>query len=88
MAMIHPTAIVDPQAQLADDVSVGAYTIIGPHVRIGAGTVIGPHCVIEGHTTIGCDNRVYQFASLGANPQDKKYRDEPTKLIKIGRAHV
>ena len=81
MAMIHPTAIVDPQAQLADDVSVGAYTIIGPHVRIGAGTVIGPHCVIEGHTTIGCDNRVYQFASLGANPQDKKYRDEPTKLI-------
>ena len=81
MAVIHPTAIVDPQAQLADDVSVGAYTIIGPHVRIGAGTVIGPHCVIEGHTTIGCDNRVYQFASLGANPQDKKYRDEPTKLI-------
>ncbi|MGE5451033.1 MAG: acyl-ACP--UDP-N-acetylglucosamine O-acyltransferase [Acidobacteriota bacterium] len=81
MATIHPTAIVDAGAQLADSVSVGPYTVIGPHVRIGEGTTVGPHCVIEGHTTIGRDNRIYQFASLGANPQDKKYHDEPTQLI-------
>src|SRR5574343_1329450 len=81
MAKIHPTAIVDPQAQLADDVIVGAYTLIGPNVRVGAGTEIGPHCVIEGHTTIGVDNRIFQFASLGADPQDKKYKGEPTRLI-------
>ena len=81
MATIHSTAIVDPNAQLADSVSVGPYTVIGPNVCIGEGTTVGPHCVIEGHTTIGRDNRIYQFASLGANPQDKKYHDEPTKLI-------
>lgn len=81
MATIHSTAIVDSKAQLADGVSVGPYTVIGPDVRIGEGTTVGPHCVIEGHTTIGRDNRIYQFASLGANPQDKKYRDEPTQLI-------
>ena len=81
MANIHPTAIVDPQAQLADSVTVGAFTTIGPNVRIGAGTTIGAHCVIEGHTTIGCDNHIYQFASLGADPQDKKYKGEPTQLV-------
>ncbi|MBI2731843.1 MAG: acyl-ACP--UDP-N-acetylglucosamine O-acyltransferase [Aquabacterium sp.] len=81
MASIHPTAIVDPQARLADSVSVGAYTTIGPHVTIGESTSIGSHCVIEGHTTIGRDNRIYQFASLGADPQDKKYAGEPTRLI-------
>ena len=81
MATIHSTAIVDPNAQLADSVSVGPYTVIGPNVCIGEGTTVGPHCVIEGHTTIGRDNRIYQFASLGANPQDKKYHDEPTQLI-------
>ncbi len=80
MANIHPTALVDPAAQLDDSVSVGAYTLIGPHVRIGAGTSVGPHCVIEGHTTIGCDNRIFQFCSLGAIPQDKKYAGEPCQL--------
>ncbi|HRI19178.1 MAG TPA: acyl-ACP--UDP-N-acetylglucosamine O-acyltransferase [Burkholderiaceae bacterium] len=80
MASIHPTAIVDPQAQLAESVSVGAYTLIGPQVRIGAGTSIGPHCVIEGRTEIGRDNLVFQFCSLGAVPQDKKYAGEATGL--------
>jgi UDP-N-acetylglucosamine acyltransferase len=83
MARIHPTAIVDPGAELADDVEVGAYALIGPHVRIGAGTVVGPHAVIEGHTTLGRGNRVFQFASIGAAPQDKKYRGEPTR-VEIG----
>ena len=80
MARIHPTALIDPAAELADDVEVGAYSIIGPHVRIGAASHIGPHCVIEGHTTLGQSNRVFQFASLGAAPQDKKYAGEPTRL--------
>lgn len=81
MTMIHPTAIVDPLAQIDSSVRIGPYSIIGPHVRIGAGTTVGPHCVIEGHTTIGADNRIFQFASLGAVPQDKKYADEPCELI-------
>jgi UDP-N-acetylglucosamine acyltransferase len=80
MAQIHPTAIVDPAAELAADVTVGAYTLIGPHVRIGAGTQVGPHCVIEGRTTIGAANRIFQFCSLGAAPQDKKYAGELTEL--------
>jgi UDP-N-acetylglucosamine acyltransferase len=80
MSAIHPTAIVDPQARLAADVQVGPYSVIGPHVTIGGGTTIGSHCVIEGHTTIGRDNRIWQFCSLGAAPQDKKYAGEPTEL--------
>lgn len=78
---IHATAIVDPQAQLHESVSVGPYTVIGPHVKIGAGTTVGAHCVIEGHTTIGRDNRIFQFNSLGAIPQDKKYAGEPCELV-------
>ena len=81
MAVIHPSAIVDNAAELADSVTVGPYTVIGPHVRIGAGSTIGPHCVLEGRTTIGQDNRVFQFASIGAVPQDKKYAGEPTELV-------
>ena len=81
MAHIHPTALVSSQAQLADDVSVGAYTLIGPDVSIGAGSRIGPHCVIEGHTRIGRDNQIFQFSSIGAAPQDMKYAGEPTELI-------
>lgn len=81
MAQIHPTAIVDPAAELDATVSVGPYTVIGPQVRIGAGTSIGAHCVIEGRTTIGRDNRIFQFASLGAIPQDKKYAGEPCELV-------
>ncbi len=81
MSLIHPTAIIDPKAELDSSVQVGAYSIIGPHVQIGAGTEIGPHVVIEGHTTLGQHNRVFQFASLGAIPQDKKFKNEPTRLI-------
>ncbi len=83
MANIHPTAIVDAKAELDDSVEVGAYSIIGPNVKIGARTKVGPHVVIEGHTTIGCDNTFYQFSSIGAAPQDKKYKGEPT-LLEIG----
>lgn len=80
MALIHPTAIVDPKAQLADAVEIGAYSVIGPDVSIGTGSKIGPHVVVEGHTSIGCDNTIFQFASIGAAPQDKKYDGEPTRL--------
>ena len=78
---IHPTAIIDSLAQLDSSVSVGPYTVIGPNVTVGAGTTIGAHCVIEGHTTIGQDNRIFQFNSLGAIPQDKKYAGEPCQLV-------
>lgn len=81
MASIHPTAIVDPAAELDSTVSVGAYTIIGPQVRIGAGTVIGPHCVVEGRTTIGQHNRFFQFCSIGAMPQDMSHGGEVTELV-------
>lgn len=77
---IHPTAIVHPGARLEPNVSVGPYSIVGEHVEIGAGTRIGPHVVIHGHTRIGSDNRIFQFASLGEIPQDKKYSGEPTRL--------
>jgi UDP-N-acetylglucosamine acyltransferase len=87
VTLIHATAVVDPQAQLDPTVSVGPYTVIGPHVKVSAGTTIGPHCVIEGHTTIGRDNRIFQFNSLGAIPQDKKYAGEPTELV-IGDRNV
>lgn len=76
----HPTAIIDDGAHLDDGVQVGAYSVIGAGVCIGAGTVIGPHVVIRGPTTIGRNNRIYQFASLGDDPQDKKYAGEPTRL--------
>ncbi len=81
MSAIHATALVDPGAELDSSVTVGPYTVIGPHVRVGAGTTIGPHCVLEGHTTIGRDNRIFQFNSLGAIPQDKKYAGEPCELV-------
>jgi UDP-N-acetylglucosamine acyltransferase len=80
MASIHPTAIVERGAELDDDVSVGAYSIIGSGVRIAGGTSIGPHCVIAGRTKIGRDNQIFQFCSIGASPQDKKYAGEPTEL--------
>ena len=77
----HPTAIIHPNAKLADDVKVGPYSIIGEHVEIGAGTIIGPHAVIDGHTSIGKGNHIFQFSSIGEIPQDKKYKGEPTQLI-------
>lgn len=78
---IHPTAIIHEGAVVHPSATVGAYSIIGANVVVGAGTKIGPHCVIEGRTTIGADNHIFQFASLGAQPQDKKYAGEPTELI-------
>jgi len=83
----HSTAIIAADAQLADDVQIGAYSIVGPGVTIGAGCRIGPHVVIEGPTTIGCDNQIFQFASIGAAPQDLKYKGEPTRL-EIGDRNV
>ena len=78
---IHPTAIVDPAAKIASGVSIGAYSIIGADVEIAEGTSIGPHVVIEGATRIGRDNRIFQFASIGAIPQDKKFGGEKSELI-------
>ncbi len=78
--MIHPTAIVDSSAIVADDVEIGPYSIIGPDVTIGAGCWIGPHVVIKGPTTLGKDNKIFQFASVGEDPQDLKYAGERTTL--------
>ena len=86
-ARIHPTAIVHPGARLGADVEVGAYALIGEHVEVGAGSSIGPHAVITGHTRIGAGNRIFQFVSLGEQPQDKKYAGEPTRL-EIGDDNV
>jgi UDP-N-acetylglucosamine acyltransferase len=80
VAVLHPTAIVHPGARLAGDVEVGPYSMIGEYVEIGPGSRIGPHVVITGHTRIGRSTRVFQFASLGDVPQDKKYTGEPTRL--------
>ncbi len=77
---IHPTAIVDPKAELGNDVTVGPYSLIGADVKIDSGTSIGSHVVITGHTSIGKHNQIFQFSSLGEAPQDKKYQGEPTKL--------
>jgi UDP-N-acetylglucosamine acyltransferase len=84
---IHPSALVHPGAKLAADVSVGAFSVIGDLVEIGARTRIGPHVVIEGPTRIGSDNQFFQFSSIGAAPQDKKYGNEPT-CLEIGDRNV
>lgn len=80
MGRIHPTAIIDPSAELADDVTVGPYAVIGADVTVGAGTRIAAHAMVVGPTTLGRDNRVWQFASIGDDPQDLKYRGERTTL--------
>ena len=85
--MIDARAVIAPGAQLAADVQVGPYTVIGPDVVIGKGTWVGPHVVINGNTTIGEGNKIFQFASLGEAPQDKKYAGEPTGLT-IGNRNV
>jgi UDP-N-acetylglucosamine acyltransferase len=85
--MIDSRAVISPQAQLAPDVEVGPFTVIGANVEIGPGTWIGPHAVINGPTRIGRDNKIFQFASLGDAPQDKKYKGEPTRL-EIGDRNV
>lgn len=81
MALIHPTAIIEAGAQLADDVEVGAYSIIGGQVKIGAGTRIAAHVQIKGDTQIGVGNQIFSFCSIGEIPQDKKYKGEPTRLV-------
>lgn len=78
--MIHPQAIVDPRARLGENVSVGAYSVIGAEVEIGDDTWIGPHAVVNGPARIGRGNRIYQFCSLGEAPQHVGYRGEPTRL--------
>jgi UDP-N-acetylglucosamine acyltransferase len=87
MSGIDPRAIVSPRAELAADVVVGAYSVIGEGVKIGAGSWVGPHVVITGNTTLGAGNKVYQFASIGDAPQDLKYAGEPTRL-EIGDRNV
>ena len=81
MVRKHPTAVVDPTAHLDDDVEVGPYSIIGPRISIGKGTRIKSHVVIEGNTSIGRDNLIYQFATVGSSPQDRKYEGEDSRLI-------
>jgi UDP-N-acetylglucosamine acyltransferase len=87
VTLIHPQAIVDPSARLAEDVEVGPWTLIGPEVEIGAGSRIASHVVIKGPTRIGVGNRIFQFATVGEECQDKKYRGEPTRL-EIGDHNV
>jgi len=79
--MIHPQAIIDPSAKIADDVTVGPFTVIGADVEIGAGTTVASHVVINGPSRIGRDNRIFQFASVGEKPQDLKFNDDPTELV-------
>ncbi|MFK7814812.1 MAG: acyl-ACP--UDP-N-acetylglucosamine O-acyltransferase [Gammaproteobacteria bacterium] len=78
---IHPTAIIDSSAEIDTDVSIGAYSIVGPDVKIGKKTTIGPHVVLSGPTTIGSGNRIFQFSSIGEIPQDKKFQGESSELI-------
>jgi UDP-N-acetylglucosamine acyltransferase len=84
---IHPTAIISSKAELAEDVTIEAYSIIGPDVIIGSGTVVGQHIVIDGKTTIGENNRVYPFVSIGLAPQDLTYAGEETRVI-IGNNNI
>ena len=85
--MIHPSAIIDDDCKLAADVEIGPYSVIGAGVEIGSGTVVGPHVVINGPCRLGRDNQIFQFASVGEQPQDKKYRGEPT-LLEVGDRNV
>ena len=85
--MIDPRAIVSPDAEIAEGVEIGPFSVIGPGVRIGARSWIGPHAVVNGPTTLGRDNKVFQFASIGDAPQDRKYAGEPTQLI-VGDRNV
>lgn len=86
--MIHATAIIDPTAKIDDSVEVGPYSVIGAEVEIGKDTVIGPHVTINGPTKIGQGNRIYQYASVGENPQDKKFTDDERTFLEIGDRNV
>ncbi|HHJ81323.1 MAG TPA: acyl-[acyl-carrier-protein]--UDP-N-acetylglucosamine O-acyltransferase, partial [Candidatus Tenderia electrophaga] len=85
--MIDPRAAVDPSARIADGVTIGPFSVIGADVEIGADTWIGPHVVINGPCRIGKENRIFQFSSIGEEPQDKKYHGEPT-MLEIGDRNV
>ncbi|MEI6092202.1 MAG: acyl-ACP--UDP-N-acetylglucosamine O-acyltransferase [bacterium] len=87
MSLVHPTAIVDKNAKIGNDVSIGPYSIIGPNVQIGNGTKLEAHVVIDGHTTIGENNKIAPFASIGQPPQDLKYKGEPTRVL-IGNENL
>lgn len=87
MSLIDPRAIIDPSAKLADDVTVGPWTIIGPEVEVGAGSIIASHVVLKGPTKIGCHNHIYQFSSIGEDTPDLKYQGEATRLV-IGDHNV
>ena len=78
--MIDPRAVIDPAAEIDEGVSIGPFTIVGAGVKIAKGTTVGPHAVIRGPCSIGRDNRIFQFASVGEDPQDKKYAGEQTSL--------
>ena len=85
--MIDPRAVISPKAHLDEGVSVGPFAVIGDNVVIGKGTIIAPHAMVNGPTEMGCDNHVFQFASIGDAPQDKKYKGEPTRLV-VGDRNV
>ena len=87
MSRIDPKAVISPKAEIADDVEIGPFAVIGPDVTIGAGCRIGAHSIVNGPTVLGADNQVFQFASLGDAPQDKKYKGEPTRL-EVGDRNV
>jgi UDP-N-acetylglucosamine acyltransferase len=87
MRRIHPTAIIDPRAELDQDVEVGPYSIIGAQVKVGGGTRIRSHVVIAGNTTLGRNNLIFEFATLGNIPQDLKYKGEESQLI-LGRNNI
>lgn len=87
MARIHPTALVDPGAELDGSVEIGPFSVVGPHVKIGADTVIEAHAIVTGRTTLGARNHVFPFTSIGDIPQDMKYRGEPTTTT-IGEGNV
>jgi len=85
--LIHPSAVIDPTVELDDDVEIGPFAVIGPKVRIGRGTRIGPHAVVRGPTDLGAENHIFQFASIGEDPQDRKYGGEETHLS-VGNRNV
>lgn len=87
MASVHPTAVVDPQARLADDAEVGPFALVGPDVELGPGAVVGAHAVVVGRSTIGARTRIFPFAAVGGDPQDKSFAGEPTRL-EIGADNV
>ncbi len=86
-ALIHPTAVIEPGAELGSDVKIGAYSVVGANVKIDNGTVVAPHVFIDGHTSIGKNNKIFSYTAIGGEPQSVSYKDEPTKTV-IGDNNV